>query len=132
MQQAWVTERNACTTVRAAFAMSQSIEMSTIGPASRVTGRISGKGGVRIEGKLIGNVGVGGPVEVIEAASIQGDVSGETLDLSGSLVGNVTTTGAVVVRAGALLHGEVKGAEVAIEPGSRVSIRLDTPFELNI
>jgi cytoskeletal protein CcmA (bactofilin family) len=112
--------------------MSQSIDMSIIGPSSRVTGRISGKGGLRVEGKLIGNIGVSGPVEVIEAASIQGDVSGETLDLGGSLVGNVTTTGAVVVRAGALLHGEVKGAEVAIEPGSRVSIRLDTPFELNI
>lgn len=85
-----------------------------------------------MEGKLVGNVGVSGPIEVAESASIQGEVSGETLDLSGSLIGNVTTTGAVVIRAGALLHGEVKGAEVAIEPGSRVSIRLDTPFELNI
>jgi cytoskeletal protein CcmA (bactofilin family) len=75
---------------------------------------------------------VGGPIEVIESATIEGDVSGETLDLGGSLVGNVNTVGAVVVRAGALLRGEVKGAEVAIEPGSRVSIRLDTPFELNV
>ncbi len=112
--------------------MSQNTEMSVLGPSSRVTGRITGKGGLRVEGKLTGSIGVGGPVEVIEAASIQGDVAGETLDLSGSLVGNVNTTGAVVIRAGALLHGEVKGAEVAIEPGSRVSIRLDTPFELNI
>ena len=128
----WVTGRQPCTTVRAAFAMSQSTEMSILGPSSRVTGRVSGKGGIRVEGKLVGSVGVNGPVEVAEAASIQGDVTGESLDLSGNLVGNVTTMGAVVVRAGALLRGEVKGAEVAIEPGSRVSIRLDTPFELNI
>jgi cytoskeletal protein CcmA (bactofilin family) len=112
--------------------MSQSTDMSILGTSSRVTGRISGKGGLRVEGKLVGSIGVNGPIEVIESANIQGEVSGETLDLSGSLIGNVTTTGAVVIRAGALLHGEVKGAEVAIEPGSRVSIRLDTPFELNI
>jgi cytoskeletal protein CcmA (bactofilin family) len=115
-----------------AFTMSQSTEMSILGPSSRVTGRISGKGAIRVEGKLVGTVSVNGPVEVAEAASVQGDVSGESLDLSGSLVGNVSTTGAVVIRAGALLHGEVKGAEVAVEPGSRVSIRLDTPFELDI
>lgn len=112
--------------------MSQSSEMSILGSASRVTGRISGKGGLRVEGKLVGNIGVTGPIEVADSASIQGDVTGESLDLSGNLVGNVTTTGPVVIRAGALLHGEVKGAEVAIEPGSRVSLKLETPFELNI
>jgi cytoskeletal protein CcmA (bactofilin family) len=118
--------------VPAASAMSQNTEMSILGPSSRVTGRVSGKGGIRIEGKLVGTVGVSGPAEVAEGASIEGDVNAESLDLGGNLVGNVTTTGAVVVRAGSLLHGEVKGAEVAIEPGARVSIRLDTPFELNI
>jgi cytoskeletal protein CcmA (bactofilin family) len=132
MSPAWVTERQPCTTVRAALAMSRSTELSILGPSSRITGRVSGKGGVRIEGKLVGNVGVTGPAEVAEGASIEGDVNAESLDLGGNLVGNVTTTGAVVIRSGSLLHGEVKGAEVAIEPGARVSIRLDTPFELNI
>jgi len=112
--------------------MSQNTELSILGPSSRVTGRVSGKGGIRIEGKLVGNIGVTGPAEVGEGASVEGDVSAESLDLGGNLVGNVTATGAVVIRAGSLLHGEVKGAEVAIEPGARVSIRLDTPFELNI
>jgi cytoskeletal protein CcmA (bactofilin family) len=112
--------------------MSQSTEISILGPSSRVTGRVSGKGGVRIEGKVVGSVGVTGPAEVAEGGNIEGDLNAESLDLGGNLVGNVTTTGAVVIRAGSLLHGEVKGAEVAIEPGARVSIRLDTPFELKI
>lgn len=112
--------------------MSQNTELSILGPSSRITGRVSGKGGFRVEGKLVGNLNVGGPVEVAEAANVQGDVTGESLDLSGNLVGNVSTTGTVIIRAGSLLHGEVKGTQVAIEPGSRVSIRLDTPFELNI
>jgi len=57
-----------------------------------------------------------------------GTVIGEELTIEGE----ITSDEEVVIRSGSLLHGEVKGAEVAIEPGARVSIRLDTPFELNI
>jgi cytoskeletal protein CcmA (bactofilin family) len=112
--------------------MSNSSELSTLGPSTRVTGHVSGKGGLRIEGKVVGNVGVTGPAELGPGASVEGDVTAESLDLAGSLVGNVTAGGAVVVRAGSLLHGEVKGEQVAIEPGARVSIKLQMPFELNI
>ncbi len=112
--------------------MSDSSNLSVLGPATRVTGRITGKGGLRVEGSVTGDVNVSGPAEVAEGATVEGDLGAESLDLGGSLVGNVTTKGSVVVRAGARLRGEVKGAEVAIEPGARVSIRLDTPFELNL
>ena len=61
---------------------------------------------------------------------IDGDFSAESLDLGGVVTGNVTTTGAVVVRGGARLRGEVKSAQVAFEPGARVSVRLNTPFEI--
>jgi cytoskeletal protein CcmA (bactofilin family) len=52
------------------------------------------------------------------------------LDLGGDVEGNVTTDGGVVVRSGARLRGEVKSAGVAIEPGAKVSVRLNTPFEI--
>jgi cytoskeletal protein CcmA (bactofilin family) len=52
------------------------------------------------------------------------------LDLGGDIEGNVTTEGGIVVRANARLRGEVKSAGVAIEPGAKVSVRLNTPFEI--
>jgi cytoskeletal protein CcmA (bactofilin family) len=110
--------------------MSDSNEVSVLGPSTRVTGRITGKGGLRIEGRVEGNVEITGPAVVADGATIDGDFAAESLDLGGVVTGNVTTTGAVVVRGGARLRGEVKSAQVAIEPGSRVSVRLNTPFEI--
>jgi cytoskeletal protein CcmA (bactofilin family) len=112
--------------------MSDRSDLSVLGPSTRLTGRVTGKGGLRVEGVVSGDVMIEGPAEVADGASVEGDLTAESLDLGGSVAGNVTTTGPVVVRAGARLRGEVKGAEVAIEPGARVSIRLDTPFELNL
>jgi cytoskeletal protein CcmA (bactofilin family) len=105
-------------------------EVSLLGPSTRVTGRISGKGGLRIEGRVEGNVEITGPAIVADGATIDGELSAESLDLGGVVTGNVTTTGAVVVRGGARLRGEVKSAQVAVEPGARVSVRLNTPFEI--
>ncbi len=105
---------------------------SVLGPSTRLTGRISGQGGLRVEGTVQGDVEVNGPAELAEGARLTGDLTAASLDLGGSLEGNVTTTGVVVVRSSAALRGEVRGAEVSIEPGAKVSIRLDTPFELDL
>jgi cytoskeletal protein CcmA (bactofilin family) len=110
--------------------MSDSNEVSILGPSTRVTGRVTGKGGLRIEGKVEGDVNITGPAMVAEGAAVDGSVVCESLDLGGVVTGNVTTQGAVVVRGGARLRGEVKSAEVAIEPGAKVSVRLNTPFEI--
>jgi len=104
-------------------------ELSVLGPSTRLTGHISGKGGLRVEGRVSGNIDVTGPAELAEGASLTGDLAAGSLDLGGELLGNVTTQGAVVVRANARLRGEVKSSEVTIEPGARVALRLDTPFD---
>jgi cytoskeletal protein CcmA (bactofilin family) len=110
--------------------MSDSNEVSILGPSTRVTGRVTGKGGLRIEGRVEGNVEITGPAVVADGATIDGEISAESLDLGGVVTGNVTTPGAVVVRGGARLRGEVKSSQVAVEPGARVSVRLNTPFEI--
>jgi len=110
--------------------MSNSNEVSILGPSTRVIGRVSGKGGLRIEGKVEGDVNITGPAAVAEGALVDGELAADSLDLSGAVTGNITTTGAVLIRNGARLRGEVKGAQVSIEPGARVSVRLNTPFEI--
>ena len=110
--------------------MSDSNEVSILGPSTRVIGRVTGKGGLRIEGKVEGDVSITGPSAVAEGAVVEGDFAADSLDLAGSLTGSVNTTGAVFVRSGARLRGEIKSAQVAIEPGSKVSVRLNTPFEI--
>ncbi|HEY6557740.1 MAG TPA: polymer-forming cytoskeletal protein [Polyangiaceae bacterium] len=107
-------------------------DFSTLGTSTRVTGRISGEGGLRVEGNVRGDVALSGPLELAEGASIEGNVEAEAVDVAGSLLGDVTSTGQVLVHAGAVVRGEMRAAQVTIEPGSRIAIRLDADFELDL
>jgi cytoskeletal protein CcmA (bactofilin family) len=107
-------------------------ESSVLGPSTRVTGRISGDGALRVEGTLKGDLSITGPAEIAEGASIEGNVKAESLELWGSLLGDAVATGPIALRAGSLVRGDLRASEVSIEPGARVSVRLDIPFELDL
>lgn len=109
-----------------------SSEASVLGPATRVTGRVSGEGGLRIEGGLKGDVSVSGPAEIAEGANVEGNVQADSLEIGGQLLGDAVTRGPIAVRAGAVVRGELRASEISIEPGSRVSVRLDTQVELDL
>jgi cytoskeletal protein CcmA (bactofilin family) len=106
-------------------------EISVVGASTRVTGRISGTGALRIEGAVEGDVNLHGDAEVAEGGSVEGNLSGETLAIGGSLLGDARASGAIAVGSAAKVRGELHGSEVSIEPGARVSVRLDTEFELD-
>ena len=109
-----------------------STDASILGPATRVTGRVSGSGGLRIEGQVRGDIDVSGDAEISDGGNVEGNVTASSLEVAGTLVGDVDVRGAVLIRSGANVRGELRGAEISIEPGSRVSVRLDTDFELDL
>jgi cytoskeletal protein CcmA (bactofilin family) len=106
-------------------------EISVVGASTRVTGRISGDGALRIEGTVKGDVNLNGDAEIAEGGSLEGNLQGEGLDIGGSLLGDAHARGAIAVRAGATVRGELRGSAVSIEAGARISVRLDTDFELD-
>jgi cytoskeletal protein CcmA (bactofilin family) len=121
------------TSVRAGTPMARlTTDGSVLGPSTRLTGRLSGEGALRIEGTVKGDVSVSGPAEIAEGATVEGNVQAESLELSGSLVGDAVTRGPIAGHAGATVRGELRGSEVSIDPGSRVSVRVDTQFELDL
>ena len=105
-------------------------DSSVIGARSQLTGRVSGTGGIRVEGALSGDIAVLGPVEIASGGAVEGDVSGASLEVAGRLRGDAKCGGAIHVRAGADVQGDLKGSSVAIEPGSRVDVQLDTDVNL--
>ncbi len=106
-------------------------QLSVVGSGTRITGRISGTGALRIEGSVMGDVNVNGDTELAEAGSIEGNLNGESLDIAGSLLGDGRASGAIAVRSSARVRGELRAAEISIEAGARVSVRLETEFELD-
>ena len=105
--------------------------LSVLGPATRVTGRINGEGALRIEGAVKGDVSVRGDTEIAEGGSLQGNVQGAALEIAGNLLGDARADGSIAVRSSAQVRGELRAAQVSIEAGARVSIRLETEFELD-
>jgi cytoskeletal protein CcmA (bactofilin family) len=85
-----------------------------------------------VEGNIKGDVSVSGPLELVEGATIEGNVEAETLEITGSLLGDVTSTGAVAIHSGAVVRGEMRAAQLTVEPGSRIAIRLEADFELDL
>ena len=83
--------------------------MSVLGAATRLTGRVNGEGGLRVEGSIRGDVAVTGPAEIAEGGSVEGNVHAESLEVAGTLLGDVTARGPVQVRAGAVVRGELTG-----------------------
>jgi cytoskeletal protein CcmA (bactofilin family) len=109
-----------------------STELSVLGAGSKVTGRVSGDGSLRIEGSVRGDVQLNGDAEIASGGSVEGNVQADAVEIGGSLQGDVNARGPVAIRAGAVVRGELKGSEVSIEPGSRISVRLDTELELDL
>lgn len=109
-----------------------SSETSVLGSSSQISGKVSGQGGLRIEGRISGDVSVSGPVEILSGAGLDGDVSAASLEVAGVLSGDARCQGPINVRAGADVRGDLRGSSVSIEPGARVDVRLDTEFKLDI
>ncbi len=106
-------------------------DISVLGASTQLAGRVSGEGGLRVEGNLSGDIAVTGPVEIASGAAVEGDVSGTSLDVAGRLHGDATCQGPIIVREGADVHGDLTGSAVTIEAGSRVDVRLSTEFTLD-
>jgi cytoskeletal protein CcmA (bactofilin family) len=107
-------------------------DASVLGPGTRITGRVTGEGALRIEGGLKGDVSISGPAEIAEGGSVEGNVQAESLEIGGSLIGDAVTQGPIAVRASAVVRGDLRASEVSLEPGCRVSVRLDTQLELDL
>ncbi len=109
-----------------------SFNVSVLGPSTTVTGRVSGDGALRVEGKLRGDIQISGEAEIASSGNVEGNVTAASLDISGTLLGDVVSSGLVAIRSGAVVRGALRGSEISIEPGSRVSVRLATDFDLDL
>ena len=106
-------------------------EDSVLGPSTHVHGQVQGQGSLLIEGSVSGDVSVAGTLALSPGASLEGNVSAHSADVSGIVSGDIVTEGPIAIRAGATVRGELRGSEVSIEPGCCVSLRLNTDFELD-
>jgi cytoskeletal protein CcmA (bactofilin family) len=101
-----------------------------IGRSTRVRGRVTGEGDLRIEGALEGDIAVRGDVSIAEGARATSNVDANAVTIGGELEGDVRATGVVRISATGRVRGDIRGDSVAIDEGAEYSGNLAADFEL--
>ena len=105
-------------------------DVSTIGAATRVRGRVTGDGDVLIAGHVEGDIVVRGDVTIDDGAQCASNVEGHAVTIGGSLEGDVAASGAITIGASGRVRGNVRGASFAMDDGASFAGRVDCDFEL--
>ena len=103
---------------------------ASIGPGTKVSGRVSGDGDLLVEGRVDGDVALHGHLTVGVGGTVAAPISVATLTVEGAVEGDVVATGAVTVRSGGTLRGNVRAEGIALEDGARFSGRIEMDVEL--
>jgi cytoskeletal protein CcmA (bactofilin family) len=93
-------------------------QQNRITEGTSITGDISAKSGMRIDGNVQGNIKTPSKVVVGETGVIKGTLECENADIEGKFSGKMTISGTLTLRATAQVDGDVVVGKLAIEPGA--------------
>ncbi len=83
-----------------------------------IEGRIAGEAGVRVEGRVTGEIKSSGAVVVASEGTVRGDVHGLVVTVAGSVEGNVSAAERVELAPGGNLVGDIMAPRVHIAEGA--------------
>ena len=95
--------------------------VNMIGEGTIITGDISSKGDIRIDGTLKGSVNTEGRVVLGREGMIEGDVICKDADISGAIKAKITVSQLLSLKATAKLNGDIITNKLSIEPGAAFS-----------
>jgi cytoskeletal protein CcmA (bactofilin family) len=100
--------------------------VTIIGRATRVRGRVVGAADLEILGFVEGEISVGGDVTIEASGMVGAGVTGKKLVVRGAVKGDLNGEEAVLLEEGARVVGDVRAPRVAIAPGALVRGYVDT------
>ena len=83
-----------------------------------VEGRLAGKAGIRVEGRVVGEIESDATVEVAGGGTVRGDVHGRVVTIAGAVEGDVSAAERVDLAATGRLTGNITAPRVHIAEGA--------------
>lgn len=111
--------------------MSSRSAEGVIGPHLVVRGRLHGKGDLRVEGVLEGELELDGSVAVGPDGTLVGPVRAQGVEVAGEVHGDVLASESVAIRAGGRVQGDVRARRVAIDDGAALHGGIEMDFDLD-
>lgn len=103
---------------------------AVIGRSTRVRGRVTGEGNLRLEGAIEGDITIDGDLTIADGARAASNVEARVVTIGGELEGDVNARGAVHIGAAGRVRGDISSDSVAIDEGAEYVGRLSAEFEL--
>lgn len=101
---------------KAAFDESPAGASTIIGAGTVITGDISSKGDIRIDGTLKGNLEARAKVLIGPEGVVEGDIQGMQADVLGKVIGTIKVKELLFLRGKAVLEGDIYAGKLQIEP----------------
>lgn len=91
---------------------------TTIGADVTIKGEIKAEKGMRLLGKFEGEITSNGEIQIIEGATLHGDVKAGSIFIDGQVKGNMTAKTKVQLAASAKLEGDLQAGRLEVAEGA--------------
>ncbi len=91
---------------------------TVLGPSMKLTGNVVGKGSLRIEGEVDGEIEYEGDIVVGEKAVVRASVRAQTLTIAGKVEGNVSVSGRLEIVSTGKLIGDLEAGTFVVAEGA--------------
>ena len=98
---------------------------TTIGTSFTIEGEITSEDNVVVQGTVKGKVTTSQPVFIENSASLEADITAESVEISGELTGNVSAAKRVELKSDAKVIGDVQSPRILIADGALFKGNID-------
>ena len=100
---------------------------ASIGPGLKVSGEVSGKADLNVEGTIEGSIHLpGNMVKIAQSGEVKANIAAASVVVSGRVVGDIESLETVVLTKTSVMRGNIKGPQVSLEAGSKFQGNIDS------
>jgi cytoskeletal protein CcmA (bactofilin family) len=93
-------------------------DVSLVGKGSTLEGTIRTEGGVRIDGKVVGDVVAKGSAAIGEAGIVEGSLTAKSISVAGKVQGNLTAMEKLTLEARSIVSGDIRAMRLIVDEGA--------------